>query len=141
MRVDLGRQLKFPEEIVVTSLRPDIVLWSQATMQVALIELTVPWEERIEEAHERKLGKYQSLISESQRRGWSAWNLPVEVGCRGFPGQSLWRALGMLGVRGATRKDLVNKISKQAETASRWLWLKRSERWLNQAGRGGGGQS
>ncbi len=60
MRVDLGRQLKFPEEIVVTSLRPDIVLWSQATMQVALIELTVPWEERIEEAHERKLGKYQS---------------------------------------------------------------------------------
>ncbi len=34
MRVDLGRQLKFPEEIVVTSLRPDIVLWSQATMQV-----------------------------------------------------------------------------------------------------------
>ncbi len=47
----------------------------------------------------------------------------------------------MLGVRGATRKDLVNNISKQAETASRWLWLKRSERWLNQAGRGGGGQS
>ncbi len=141
MRVDLGRQLKFPEEIAVTSLRPDIVLWSQATRQVALIKLTVPWEERIEEAHERKLGKYQSLISESQQRGWRAWNLPVEVGCRGFPGQSLWRALGMLGVRGATHKDLVNNISKQAETASRWLWLKRSEQWLNQAGRGGGGQS
>ncbi len=42
MRVDLRRQLKFPEEIAVTSLRPDIVLWSQATRQVALIELTVP---------------------------------------------------------------------------------------------------
>ncbi|KAJ7993819.1 hypothetical protein DPEC_G00258670 [Dallia pectoralis] len=121
--------------------RPDIVLWSQATRQVALIELTVPWEERIEEAHERKLGKYQSLISESQQAGWRAWNLPVEVGCRGFLGQSLWRALGMLGVRGATRKNLVNNIAKQAETASRWLWLKRSERWLNQAGREGGGQS
>lgn len=101
MRVDLGRQLKFPEEIAVTSLRLDIVLWSQATRQVALIELTV------------------------------AWNLPVEVGCRGFPGQSLWRTLGMLGVRETTRKNLVNNIAKQAETASRWLWLKRSERWLN----------
>lgn len=141
MRVDLGRQLKFPEEIAITSLRPDIVLWSQTTKQVALIELTVPWEERVEEAHERKLGKYQSLIFEAQQRGWRAWNLPVEVGCRGFPGQSLWRALGMLGVRGATRKNLVKDISKQAETASRWLWLKRSERWLTQAGRGEGGQS
>ncbi|KAJ8011010.1 hypothetical protein DPEC_G00053760 [Dallia pectoralis] len=141
MRVDLGRQLKFPEKIAVTSLRPDIVLWSQTTRQVALIELTVPWEERIEEAHERKLGNYQSLISESQQGGWRAWNLPVEVGCRGFPGQSLWRALGMLGVRGATRKNLVNNRAKQAETTSRWLWLKRSEWWLNQAGREGGGQS
>ncbi|KAG1953648.1 hypothetical protein F2P79_009189 [Pimephales promelas] len=67
MRVDLGRKLKFPEEIA-------------ATRQVALIELTVPWEERIEEAHERKLGKYQSLITESQQRCWRAWNLPVERG-------------------------------------------------------------
>lgn len=46
MRVDLGRQLKFPEEIAVTSLRPDIVLWSQSTKQVALIELTVRAEAR-----------------------------------------------------------------------------------------------
>lgn len=137
MRLDLGRQLKFPEEIAVTSLQPDIVLWSQASKQVALIELTVPWEERIEQAHKRMLGKYQSLIFESQQRGWRTWNLPVEVGCRGFPLQSLWRALGMLGVRGTTHKNLVN-ISKQAEMASRWQWLKRSERWLNQAGRGEG---
>lgn len=118
MRVDLGRQLKFPEEIAVTSLRPDIMLWSQTSKQVALIELRVPWEERIEEAHERKLGKYQSLIFESQQRGWRAWNLPVEVGCRGFPGLSLWRALGMLGVRGATCKNLGNNMLKQAEMAS-----------------------
>lgn len=69
MRVDLGRQLKFPEEIAVISLRLDIVLWSQSTKQVTLIELTVPWEGRVEEAHERKLGKYQALIIESQQRG------------------------------------------------------------------------
>ena len=104
---------------------------------MALIELTIPWEERIEEAHECN----QSLIFESQQRGWRAWNLQVEVGGRGFPGQSLWRARGMLGVRGATHKNLFNNISKQAETASRWLLLKRSERWLNQAGRGEGDQS
>ncbi|KAL0172855.1 hypothetical protein M9458_033166, partial [Cirrhinus mrigala] len=101
MRVDLKKRLKFPEEIAHTSLRPDIVLWSRGTNQVVLIELTVPWEERLEEAHERKLKKYQSLILESQQNGWKAWNLPVEVGCRG--------TLGLLGIEGMARKRLVGK--------------------------------
>ena len=39
MRTDLKKQLKFPEEIAHTSLRPDIVLWSRGTKQVVLIEL------------------------------------------------------------------------------------------------------
>lgn len=54
MRVDLGRRVKFPEEFAITSLRPDIVLWSQTTKQVGLVELRVPWEERVEEAQEHK---------------------------------------------------------------------------------------
>ena len=85
---------------------------------MVLIELTVPWEERIEEAHEHKLKKYQALIFESQQNGWKAWNLPVEVGCRGFAGQSLWRALGLLRIGGPARKWLVANITKQAEAAS-----------------------
>lgn len=47
MRVDLKKQLKFLEEI---TLKPDIVLWSRASKQVVLLELTVPWEERMEDA-------------------------------------------------------------------------------------------
>lgn len=71
MQADLKKQLKFPEEIAHTSFkpyiyRPDIVLWSKGTKQVVLIELTVPWEERMEEAYERKLKKYQALILKSQ---------------------------------------------------------------------------
>jgi hypothetical protein len=41
MEVDLKKKLKFPEEITVTKLRPDIVLWSSASKQVVLLELTV----------------------------------------------------------------------------------------------------
>lgn len=82
MRADIKKQLKFPEEITHTSLRSDIVLWSKGIKQVVLIELTVPWEERMGEAHEYKLKKYQALIFKSQCNGWKAWNLPVEVGCR-----------------------------------------------------------
>lgn len=125
MRVDLRRQLKFPEKITTSTLRPDIVLWSRATKQVVLLELTVPWEERIEEAHERKLGKYQPLTQQCQQVGWRAWNLPVEVGCRGFPGQSLWSALSRLGIKGPSRRRLMANITKRGETASRWVWQKR----------------
>lgn len=92
-----------------TYLQPDIVLWSRTTKQVALLELTVQWEERLVEVHEYKLEKYQSLILESQQRGWRAWNLPMEVGCQGFSGQSLWRALGVLGGKRASSQEIGNR--------------------------------
>jgi hypothetical protein len=51
--------------------------------------LTVPWEEIIKEAHERKRLKYEGLIAECRERKWKSWSMPVEEGCRGFAGQSL----------------------------------------------------
>lgn len=51
--VDLGRQPKFPSYITVTSLKPDIVIPSEATKQsLTLIELTMLLEDRVEEAFE-----------------------------------------------------------------------------------------
>ena len=129
MLVDLHRRLKFPSEIAETTLRPDIVIWSKKTKQVVLVELTVPWEERMEEAHERKKAKYQPLLEDCQDRGWRTWNLPVEVGCRGFVGQSLWRCLGTLGIKGKSRGTATSGIGEEAEAASRWIWYKRDEQW------------
>ncbi|XP_060082431.1 uncharacterized protein LOC132561748 [Ylistrum balloti] len=60
MRVDLNKRLVFPD-VVHTTLRPDIVIWSQQRQKVILVELTVPWEEECDEAHERKAGKYLEL--------------------------------------------------------------------------------
>ncbi len=54
-----------------------------------MLELTVPWEERIEEANERKRAKYQELVEECRERGWRTFYEPIEVGCRGFAGRSL----------------------------------------------------
>ena len=45
MRADVNRQLSFPQHIATTSLRPDIVLWSQTEKTVLPIELTVPNED------------------------------------------------------------------------------------------------
>ena len=50
MRVDLEKKLQFPE-VVHTNLRPDIVLWSSQGKKIVAIELTVPWEERCDEAY------------------------------------------------------------------------------------------
>ena len=54
MRVYLKGKLQFPEEIAHTSLCPDIVIWSRRPKLAILIELTLPWEEKIEESHKLK---------------------------------------------------------------------------------------
>ena len=104
IEVDVGKQLRFPKEIVITRLRPDMVIWSPTTKQVILIELTVPWEERTQEAYERKRLKYQDLMLQCAEAGWRLWCFPVEVGTRGFPGNSLWRMMEMLGLNGKMKK-------------------------------------
>ena len=58
--VDVNRQLAFPQHISVTNRRPDIVLWSQTKIKkisLVLIELTAPYEEKVDKAHERKTQK------------------------------------------------------------------------------------
>ena len=56
MKVNLHNKLVFTS-IVQTNLRPDIVPWSEAGKRLIIIELTVPWETRCEEAYERKKSK------------------------------------------------------------------------------------
>ena len=80
-KVDLGKQLKFPEAVAKTTLRQDIVLTSVASKQVILLELTVPWEDRLEEANERKRAMYSELVEECQNNGWQTRCEPIEVGC------------------------------------------------------------
>ncbi|KAK0146299.1 hypothetical protein N1851_014401 [Merluccius polli] len=129
MSVDLERQLKIPPHITQTRLRPDIILVSEATKQLVLLELTVPWEERMEEAQERKREKYQELVEDCRRNRWKTRCMPVEVGSPGFASHSLSKAYGTLGITGANRRRAIGNNVEAAEKASRWLWLKRGEQW------------
>lgn len=54
MRVNPGRKLQFHSKITITSLNPDIVMWSTGVKTVLLIELTVPWEKGVEAPFQRK---------------------------------------------------------------------------------------
>ena len=68
--MDLDKKLVFPPEIVTTSLRPDLVLWSTLQKSVFIVELTVPWEAAVGEAFERKQLRYSEVVAE--QRGWHA---------------------------------------------------------------------
>ena len=86
-----------------------------------MVELTVPWEDRMEEAYERKLSKYTDLASSVREKGWQAWIFPVEVGARGFTGKSVYRLCTSVGIVGNERRAALQRVGDAAERASCWL--------------------
>lgn len=93
IRMDLGRKLHFPQ-VIQTSLKPHMVWGGE---EIILTELTVPWEDGCEEASERKAIKDQDLVQQCRVKEWQALLFPVEVVCRGFPAQPVWKTLGIAG--------------------------------------------
>ena len=122
VRVDLKGRLKIPSSITITDLRPDMILISESTKQLGIIELTVPNESRIEVSGEMKRAKYAPIVEEGTRKGWRVRVWTVEVGCRGFPAQSMTALLRDIGYTGRERKALLRKIGDVAEEASRAIW-------------------
>lgn len=127
MLADIGRQLVFPPEIATTTLRPDMVLWSRSLKKVFIIELTVPLEDSVDEAYERKHLRYADLASEARHHGWNTEVRPVEVGCRGFVATSTTRLLRDLGIKGQSQRSAIRAVSEAAEGSSQWLWMKRKD--------------
>ena len=66
--------------------------------------------------------KYQKIVTEGNQNGWSVKCWAVEVGCRGFPAISMSSFLKDLGYIGKQRKQIVEKLGRIAESASRSLW-------------------
>jgi len=126
MSVDLKQKLVFPN-IIQTTFRPDIVIWSDKDKCLVMVELIVPWESRCEETYERKKAKYSDLQEQCKQKGCRGGLFPVEIVARGFPAQSLWKMFSALGIKRADRKRAVGTLSLTAERASNWLWMKREE--------------
>ena len=122
LQVDLDKRLKVPTYITETNLRPDMLLVSETTKQIGIIELTVPSEDRIEISTELKKTKYAVLEEACNRQGWRSSLWTVEVGSRGFPAQSLSSLLKDIGYTGRQRKTALRKIGMKAETASHSIW-------------------
>ncbi|GFO20742.1 reverse transcriptase [Plakobranchus ocellatus] len=95
---DLPEWERHPDVIRKTALRPDIVIHSASTQQIIMVELTVPYESRMEVAHAFKEGKYLELTKELKKDGHEAKVMPVEIGARGFVGSSAYGLLSKLSM-------------------------------------------
>ena len=119
---DLRSQLVFPTDIALTSQRPDLIVWSVAQRKVFLIELTVPFEENFDWAHQRKLEKYEDLREQCIRNGWTTTVFPLEVGCRGFIATSAYAFLSNLGLSPSEKRKYIEEVQNKALSASAWIW-------------------
>ena len=121
-------QIVFPAIICATDNRPDVVIWSKESKRVIMIELTVPAEENIANAHHRKTVKYEALIASCLSQGWKTTFIAIEVGCKGFVGFSTVKCCKMLGMSKHSISRLVKLLSKVALRCSYLIYLSRKNR-------------
>ena len=122
LQVDLNKHVKIPSNIIQTSLRPDLVVMSEKKKMLGLMELTVPYEDRIEISSEIKRDKYKEIVEAGERKGWKVMLWTVEVGCRGFPAVSMGNYLRDIGFSGAERSKQLKRIGEIAQSASNAIW-------------------
>jgi hypothetical protein len=100
-------------------------------------ELTVPLEENLEAASNRKSNKYSksdakhnelSLAGECKRNGWVVHDFTFEVGSLGWVAHSTRQFLYKLGFRSSHLNWLVKRISKVTMRSSYLIWCCRKQR-------------
>lgn len=127
------KHYKIPEDLAITTSRPDIFLFSKQIKRIVLVELTVPWETNIPKDHVFKVNKYYDLTNELTKNGYVVSLYAVEVGARGIPAKSLYNLLKDLGLTRSAVSSILERVSKAALVGSFRIWLGR-ENNLNRGG-------
>jgi hypothetical protein len=121
--MDLDSLLVFPPCTgVVTSARPDIVIYSPSRRIVIWIELTVPIERRFVESAAKKTARYNQLKIDLSLKGWSVHPFTAEVGCIGFLSQTVRKFLKSLGFRGSHLKHTLSRMAQAARRSTFYIW-------------------
>ena len=121
-------QRQFPQHIVNTPLRPDIVVYSDELKTVFLVELTCGDESNFEDQRARKESRYQQLLVEIESAGWSTKLFTVEVGCRGLYHHTLPRLFNFFGIPRQLKKKALSEIAMIALRCSYTIWLARDNK-------------
>ena len=71
-----------PPHVLVSNLKPDLLLINESSCTIILLELTCPWDANIATSHTFKLEKYSPLVADLSRR-YTVHYYPVEISVRG----------------------------------------------------------
>ena len=71
-----------PPDIIVTNLKPNIVIVNEATGEIVIFELTCPWDTNIDHSHAFKEEQYAHLMTDLSRR-FRTYLFLVEISVRG----------------------------------------------------------
>ena len=63
--------------------KPDLVLLSRKSKQIALFELTCPLERNLHKANTYKNDRYDGMKTDLEAKGWKVFLAPFEVSSRG----------------------------------------------------------
>ena len=97
-------------------------------LYIRQLELTVPWEDRLQYSNALKADKYADLSMDLQAKGYRLDLFPIEVGARGVVGRSTYAFLTKIGLSSRERKKAMTRMSEAAEAASFWIWHMRSQK-------------
>ena len=125
--------LTIPSNIVITQQRPDIVIIDKSVTPhtVWLFELSVSFEQNIEQANTRKRNRYAHLEQDIKDAGYNCMNVPFEVGSRGHLTQSNRCNLSTMHKIAKPKTKLntfLKIISKISLLCSYSIYLSRNER-------------
>ena len=107
-----------PPNILPTSQRPDLVIVNNAKKLIHVVELTIPFERNIASAHNRKIERYSSLISDINSGEYNCVLSCIEIGSRGLirpTRENKNRMSAIFKFTGSkAKKNVFNDISKNA---------------------------
>ena len=118
-----------PVNVIVSKLKPDMVIYNRHENSIHLVELTVPFETNINKAHDRKHKKYLDLVSDIADNGFICDLTCFEVGSRGLitPENVGYIAQVFSFVGAKPRKTFLRELSKLALLSSYTIWNARQE--------------
>ena len=88
----------YPKVIRKSRMRPDIVIHSQSTKEMIIIEPTVPYESKMQAAQIYKIEKYADLANSLKKKIYQVKVLAAEIGARGFVGASAYNLMKKLSI-------------------------------------------
>ena len=119
--------------ITPTTQRPDLIIVWPTSKQIAIVELTIPFELNATKAHKRKQERYEKLVRDIETVGFKVYFYAIEIGCRGHITKDNTNRIKSLFKRckRPLNSTLVT-LSKYAIISSFTIFYSRHERhWVN----------